>query len=189
MLKIPFPDFRFSDVFMGYRSGTLVENGLNREAFLVIREFSWLPIVNIMLKNKRFLFLLLQYTASESLKICLCNSTKRFQLRLLLHKLNTITTLDVTYRSKYLPFKVDNRNTREECETSSKLTTKTLARGYQCPSGVFIVSFHNLFSVSIVYLEMEIFSTVAKLSKRPKFIIAWYAPNTETICIPGGKKY
>ena len=36
---------------------------------------------------------------------------------------------------------------------------------------------------------MEIFSTDAKFSKRPKFIIAWYAPNTKTICIPGGKKY
>ena len=54
-------------------------------------------------------------------------------------------------------FKVNNRNTRTRCEICSKLTTKTPERRQWRHSGVFIVNFEHIFtlssSVSIVNFE------------------------------------
>ena len=49
--------------------------------------------------------------------------------------------------------KVNNRNTRNECETSWKLTIKTLTRRQWRSSGIFIVNLEHFSSVSIADFE------------------------------------
>ena len=44
--------------------------------------------------------------------------------------------------------KVNKRNTRKKCETSSKLTIKILQQRQSCRSGVFIVNFEHISHIS-----------------------------------------
>ena len=53
-------------------------------------------------------------------------------------------------------FKVNNRNTRNRCEISSKLTIKTPERRRRRRSGVFIVNFEHISHIFLVFLLLTL---------------------------------
>ena len=53
-------------------------------------------------------------------------------------------------------FKVNIRNTRERCETCSKLTIKPLKLRQWCRSDVFIVNFEHISYLSLVFLLLPL---------------------------------
>ena len=56
--------------------------------------------------------------------------------------------------SNYM-FKVNNRNTRTNCDICSKLTIKTPERCHWRRSGVFIVNFEHISFLVLVFLFFE----------------------------------
>ena len=64
--------------------------------------------------------------------------------------------LSCNYPADIYLLKVNNRNTRTRCETSSKLTIKTPERRHWRHSGIFIVNFELVSHLVLVFLSLTL---------------------------------